>query len=487
MKNILIATIGTRDLMFQISSGLWYNVGDDRMQDGEIIGEQAEVISDLGFGQTSFRDLTAYLMQNLALYRDRIKPVILGKLLNEKAAQLSQIYLIGTDQNLEVGERRRDTLYSCNLIKAWVEHQHQIPVEIVYLGQDGTNPANFDMMFRWWQHAWRNKIVVGANQDLWLCLKGGVGQASESGRISGLSIHGDRIKFFEFQQNVKQNQKGLPSDYSGPFLGTNYLWDRTQQQALRLLDRFDYAGVEELLSPYFKQDTAGFSNLPTLIKAGIVWNQGEFDSFFNWAKQALSPSEQKRGQMWWWMAYEQAQLGAVRLEQKNTAEAMLHSFRAVEGALWKWAIARFPNSVQDVPNKFSLLLPSILDDYPCLETRYEKWRGTYQSAQLRGEVLQELLTAAIPQTTGQDFQSFWAKDCRDMRNALSHRLGGLSQKEVLEAWGEDINTPAQWEARILNCLNLLTGQSFKTLEKASLFRVIHMQVKSAIEAYETKA
>jgi hypothetical protein len=38
MKATLVATIGTRDLMFQIKSGLWYNVGDDRMQDGEIIG-----------------------------------------------------------------------------------------------------------------------------------------------------------------------------------------------------------------------------------------------------------------------------------------------------------------------------------------------------------------------------------------------------------------------------------------------------------------
>jgi hypothetical protein len=46
MKSVLIATIGTRDLMFQIASGEWFNVGDDQMQ-LEIIGEQAEVISDL--------------------------------------------------------------------------------------------------------------------------------------------------------------------------------------------------------------------------------------------------------------------------------------------------------------------------------------------------------------------------------------------------------------------------------------------------------
>ncbi|MFN6583201.1 MAG: hypothetical protein RMX68_025415 [Aulosira sp. ZfuVER01] len=57
MKAVLIATIGTRDLMFQISSGTWYNIGDDRMQNGEIIGEQAEVISDHRLHNISYRNL----------------------------------------------------------------------------------------------------------------------------------------------------------------------------------------------------------------------------------------------------------------------------------------------------------------------------------------------------------------------------------------------------------------------------------------------
>ena len=44
MKSVLIATIGTRDLMFQIASCEWFNVGNDRVQNGEIIAEQLEVI-----------------------------------------------------------------------------------------------------------------------------------------------------------------------------------------------------------------------------------------------------------------------------------------------------------------------------------------------------------------------------------------------------------------------------------------------------------
>ena len=62
MESVLIATIGTRDLMFQIASGEWFNIGNDRVQNGEIISEQLEVISDLGLkDNTTFRDLTKYL------------------------------------------------------------------------------------------------------------------------------------------------------------------------------------------------------------------------------------------------------------------------------------------------------------------------------------------------------------------------------------------------------------------------------------------
>jgi hypothetical protein len=483
-KAILVATIGTRDLMFQVASGSWYNIGDDRMQDGDIIGEQAEVIADLGFGTISYRDLTHYLVQHAAQYSDRIKPVILGKLLSDSATQLECLYLIGTDQQSQVYERHKDTLHSCALIKAWVEQQHQIPVEILHLGSDGTNPSNFEAMFRWWRRSWRETIRIQQGQSVWLCLKGGVGQASEAGRISGLSLYGDRIKFFEFQQNVKNNQKGLPSDYSGPFLGTNYLWDRTQQQALRLLQRFDYAGAEALLLPYFQQDAAGFGVLPTFIKAGVAWNRGEFETFFKLVKQTLMVAEQRREQTWWWMAYEQAYLGVVRLEQTNTAESMLHSFRSVEGALWQWAIATFPHHVQAIPDKFSLLLPSILQVYPSLAATYNRWKGDYPNAQLRGGLLQALLEVAIPQATGRDFQAFWSEDCRNMRNALSHQLGGLSLQQVLKAWGQEIRTQAQWETRILTCLNLLAGQSFKALKQGSLFYLVHTKVIAAIAAHE---
>lgn len=488
MKAVLIATIGTRDLMFQISSGVWYNIGDDRMRNADIIGEQAEVISDLSLSTITYRDLTKYLLDNITTFIERIKPVIVGKLLSEKAAQIEKVYLIATDQKPEVQEREKDTIYAAQLIKAWIvnqcAHLSNDAVEIITLGLDGINPSNFEQMFYWWRKTWREKITIKPNQSIWVCLKGGVGQASEASRISGLSLYGDRIQFFEFKQNTQANRVGIPSDYSEPFLGTNYLWDRTQQQALKLLSRYDYAEVYDLLLPYFQQPSSGFGAVPNFLKAGIAWNQGKFKSFFSLAKSCMSIPEQVQGK-YWWIAYEQAYLGVIRMQQQNTIEAMLHSHRSVEGLLYLWAINSFPNHVTERPNKYASLNRSIVETYPSLKHHFTNAQGIQlEEISLYGFLWQYLLTAAIPKTaTSTDFRAFW-KPAQDMRNTLSHRLGGLAEREVFDAW--DATNSEQWQARVLNCLNLVTKQSFKTISQASIFAQMHNKLVTAIAEYELK-
>ncbi|NEP00136.1 MAG: hypothetical protein F6K58_15945 [Symploca sp. SIO2E9] len=492
MKSILVATIGTRDVMFQISSGEWYNIGDDRMQDGDIIGEQAKVIADLSVkSPISYRDLTKYLFDHIEIYRSRIKPIIIGKLITEKGANLEKVYLIATDQKPEVTQRKKDSVHAAQLIKDWVIHELDSlkaeDVEIITLGEDGTNPSNFEEMFRWFRQVWQHKIPQPSG-ELWVCLKGGVGQTSEAARISGLSRYGDRIQFFEFKQNTKANRQGIPSDYSGPFLGTNYIWDRTQQQVLKLLKRYDYAEVNDLLQPYFKQDPKGFSSLPNLIEAGIAWNQGEFDIFFSLVKDYLTAAEQRETE-WWWKAYEQAQLGLVRLEQENTTEAMLHSYRSIEGALYLWAKHSFPDDVKERQDKFPLIYKSITHKYHALKTKLTKYEARKLdregNIELKGRVLQGLLEVAISEAeTSEDFKAYWK--ARGMRNNLSHRLGGLEKNNLFKAWGEDIKDAQQWQRRILNCLNLITKQKFKSLSQASLFSKIHNQVVDEITHYELK-
>jgi hypothetical protein len=187
------------------------------------------------------------------------------------------------------------------------------------------------------------------------------------------------------------------------------------------------------------------------------------------------------------MAYEQAQLAQVRLHQQHTAEAMLHSFRAVEGAIWEWMLAHYGDYIEQPPRRYPQLSVSICDRYPSLRPAFVD-RATGQlraSVNLNGYVQQALLEVALPAVIRHpDFQSFWSQDNRDQRNALSHRLGGLTSRDLFLAWGADIRHGEDWQKRIINCLNLITTQRFRSLEQANLFSFLHGQAQQAINTYE---
>ncbi|MEO0804256.1 MAG: hypothetical protein AAFY57_18585 [Cyanobacteria bacterium J06642_2] len=480
----LLATIGTRDLAFQLGNGEWMNIGNDRMnQDG--FTEMAEVITDLDLSETeylrSYRKLTKYLLDNIDTYCERVMPVILGKLIRDYSQDIERTYFIVTDQQ-GVRERQKDTLYSGQILKAWVEKNYpDIEVNLIFLGRSGEDPTDFDRMFRWWRSQWRDAIQVSAPAPIWVCLKGGVGQTSEAGRVSSLSFYGNRVQFFEFQQDEEANKQGQPSPYTSPSSGANYLWDRTQQQVLQQLKRYDYVGAEELLEPYFATNSSTFGALPTLLKAGAAWQRGQFETFFGRAKNCFPTRDRMRDRQWWWMAYEQAYLARIRLEQGYASEAMLHGFRAVEGMLWEWAPCQFPHDVKTQPGGYSRLRKSICAQFPSLE------RSLFHSeaeVELRGRAMQTLLEAAIPATThSSDFKSYW-RTATHARNQLSHRLGGIDARDVFKAWGQDIVSAQQWEKRILACLNEVTGQKFAGFEDGSLFHVVQIKALELTASYQ---
>lgn len=477
MKSILVATIGTRDLMFQVTNGDWYNIGDDRMK-GDILGEQIEVVSDLALTEkSSFREISQYLWENIEYYGDRVKPVILGKLLEDKINDLEKVYLVVTDQNETVKEREKDSLYSGELIKYWLNKLNSdLVVNILYIGRNDENPSNFEEMFRWWQQVWKENIKPQPEQPILLCLKGGVGQTSEASRISGLSSYGNDIKFYEFILTPYNNQKGISSDYTGPFLGTNYLWDRTRQQALQLLERYDYAGLQNLVKPYYEQNKQKWKETYALIKSGVSWNQGQFEDFFQSASFSFNNQQKEQHQQYWWMAYEQAYTAVVRLKQKNTTEAMLHSFRAVEGLIYECLKHEFKDYMVNSEYTYSSLKSSVLTKYPDLSILFVN--GTNKTDILLDSRNQQRV---IELSINVDLKDWGSAELRNLRNRLSHKLGGISEKELYQAWGKDTYNQKDWEKRILNCLNLITENKFFSLWQGSLFASIHQRVLTAIK------
>ncbi|UAJ74642.1 hypothetical protein IQE94_17795 (plasmid) [Synechocystis sp. PCC 7339] len=489
MKNIFVATIGTRDLMFQVSSGEWFNLGDDQMRD-DIISEQSEVVSDLELPDlTNHRDLTQYLLQSGDQYVAKIRPVILGKIFEEKSQNLEKVYLIGTDQDKTVKERGKDTIYSAQLIERWLQSNYPtIKTEVIPLGQAGENPSDFEAMFRWWLTVWQTKIKPNPGQKLWVCLKGGVGQASEASRISGLNLYGEQIQFFEINRTPKENRQGIPSGYTGPFLGTNYLWSGVQKQALELLKNHNYLAVKTLLNPYFEQTPEQWQKAQQLLNGAIAWNQGRFDQFYQQVQGYLDQSQRQQKAQYWWQAYEQAYIAVIRLEQNNTTEAMLHSFRAIEGLIDLWIRQNFRNHLanQNSQSEFLELKSSVLGKYPALKTYFDRYgKENKNSLQVRGEIQSALIKLLIPEAKQDKGFSAWdSKKARYIRNDLSHNLGGISEKDLYNAWGQEINQPDQWQDRILQCLNLITGEHFATFNNASFFPWIHHALKAEVKNYQ---
>ena len=201
----------------------------------------------------------------------------------------------------------------------------------------------------------------------------------------------------------------------------------------------------------------------------------------------------------------------MRYKQKNLSEAMLHSFRAIEGSIGLWAEKAFTQrSFIKFPKRgYPKLKKGIcsVPEYKHLEEKFietkDKSRDDSDSdstipklkptIDLYLNIQEELLKVDIPEVANNlDFKAFWSKSNKDQRNKLSHRLGGLSENELFKAWGEDISTCLEWETRIINCINVITKEDFQSLDiegfvkdknlgkQASLMAQVHQELVKAI-------
>ncbi|WGV24273.1 hypothetical protein [Halotia branconii] len=216
-----------------------------------------------------------------------------------------------------------------------------------------------------------------------------------------------------------------------------YLKGLQLQEAKALLERFDYSGVKRLLKQLWEGEVnSQEQKIKDLLDMAILWNCADFKKF----AQAREKLAKERLDEWWWVGYEAAYLGMVRLEQGNTVEALFHSFRAVEGLI----------------------------------------RDRNRSSK---ESLHQLISKLPDWQKNVDFKIF-NETTRKERNSLFHNILGLEEIEVFKRW--ETNNKKAWEARVLNCLNYITGQKFTSLEKATLMYDVHKELKNLISNYELK-
>ncbi len=301
------------------------------------------------------------------------------------------------------------------------------------------------------------------------------------------------VSLASFKTNVKFLVTNEYSQQTGTISRSNYLGALQLQEAKALLDRHDYAGVKLLVNASLNSETQ------ILLDAAIKWNLAKFDEFTktllqhpdgNFVEKINHRTQQEN---WWWTAYEEGYLAVVRLQQKNTVEAMFHSFRAVEGLIREWALWKYQLQIR----ASNLKQPRTLyfhNENINMSTELNYWfqkhhSKEYSNVGLFGEPLFELLKASHAPGiwhNNSDIKTV-AKITKLERNSTFHQLRGLQESELFAAW--DTDNQKDWEKRVLSCLNFISDKKFDKsiecpLEKTSLMSLVHEKLKKAIAPSE---
>ncbi|MFM6480005.1 MAG: hypothetical protein ACKPIF_13545, partial [Microcystis panniformis] len=64
------------------------------------------------------------------------------------------------------------------------------------------------------------------------------------------------------------------------------------------------------------------------------------------------------------------------------------------------------------------------------------------------KLIEKYIALNSSQANFKDLKAWDSEELRNLRNRLSHKLGGISEKELYQAWGKDTYNQKDWEKRI---------------------------------------
>jgi len=277
------------------------------------------------------------------------------------------------------------------------------------------------------------ELKVNKSDKIFVSHQAGTPAISSAIQFASLSKFNKQVKFLLSNEYEKGNPIYIPS--------SNYLKGIKLQEAKALLERYDYSGVKEILTDIWidSEENTEEQRVNELLEMAIYWNCAKFEDF----ARARGKIVQERTQKRWWTGYEAAYLALVRLEQGNTVEALFHSFRSVEGLIRYLHPNPDPDNYTNIYNLIPIVFPN--------------WESS------------------------PDMKIF--RNCtRKKRNDLFHRLLGLKEEAVFQAW--DTSDKEKWKSRVLGCLNFVSGEKLTSLKKASLMYDIERELQEILNTYE---
>lgn len=306
------------------------------------------------------------------------------------------------------------------------------------------------------------------------------------------------ISLARFRNNVQFLVSNEYDRQTRPIPRSTYLRGIQIQEAKALLEQHNYAGVRSVLGlTQITPSTPQEKLIKILLDAGEQWNFARFYKFKD--KIIKAGIIEETSFPWWRLGYESAYLALIRLDQRNTVEALFHSFRAMEGMISKWAEQYYQPHIlrkgdKDYKSQYGPQIKhsicSVLPNYfDALSEPNQKRFSQYGTIGFYGDPLYELFRQARSEWRGHPHIEVVWKTAKAERNTLFHRIEGLQPEDVLKAW--DLEVSDDWEentekleARLRGCLNFIAekdlSKQFESLEAASLMAKAHRALREAI-------
>jgi len=511
--NIWILTIGSSDVQLKTKANwtpLCRKVRDQLDNRGFTPGDKQEdrhrvqsrvlgVVYSQAEAEQNFNDLVFPLVDNFIA---KIK---------EKSIKIDRIILILSDQSIfDVSDRAtqrhpywEDTCTLQPLLEKYLKQeledvlpdlQFQNPPLILKAKSKAEGLDNWNSVLDLVKEGFGS--IQSDSGKVYVSHQAGTPAISSAVQFCSLAKFGDRVRFLVSNEHN--------AELTGFVESSSYLRGIKREQAKELLKNYDYAGVEKLIGQYLSDDDK------ILMESALQWNFAKFDSddceksnsfacellkLSSPELQELKQAVSDRRQYYWWTAYEAAYLGIVRLEQKNTVEAMFHTFRSIEGLIRDWAIIKkYPEQIKysnpDQPNTpyfHPINLP------PKLQEWFNRNKNKkFNTVALHGKPLFELLKESESSkkiVKNADISEILCGGILVERNTIFHQLKGLDQDQLYRAWGfSNLADSAKWESRVLGCLNFIVNidlpdnfKNFKSPKDVSLMAIVHQELEKAID------
>ena len=336
-------------------------------------------------------------------------------------------------------------------------------------------------------------LAINPDDTVIVSHQAGTPAISSAVQFASLSRFGGKVSFLTSNERTR---------VASLVLSSSYFESMQIEEAKKFLNNHDYVSVDSVLSNKLKrlgsENPDQADKILKLLEVAKLWNLSKFGDFES-AMKTL-PVENLRntatarfGDSWnWWIAYEEAYLAKIRLDQGNIVEAFFHGFRSVEGLISMWGENKFSDYV--IPNNESPILKNtILEVFPDYLGKKEQEKMLSEFNEKGTLVLSGFPLYALLRADRKN----WKKECKDLsvftdkiaprRNKLFHRLLGLQTSELFEIW--DVKDSVEWEARIFRYLNFVAEQkqfdSLIGMHEASLMARVHKELVREIGAIAT--